>query len=110
MMVTATKSPDENAGIWISGFLGSGRTSFAKNLGYVLANRDVNGVSASSLFLKQLESRRIAECVAYLNRAVPYEVFMIEVQEDPSMQTNEEHIVEVMYRALLRGLRLRGRL
>jgi hypothetical protein len=108
-MAAASKSPNEGIGVWISGFFGSGKSSFAKNLGYVLANREVLGVPASSLFLKQVGSRRVAEYVEFLNRAVPYEIFMLDVQVDlPAQtgpaQTGAEQIAEVMYRVLLRDL------
>ena len=103
-MAAAPKSPNEDVGVWISGFSGSGKSSFAKNLGYVLANRVVHGTPASSLFLKQLESKRATECVDLLNRAVPYEVFMLDVQAELPVETNTEQIAEVMYRVLLRDL------
>ena len=88
-------------GVWISGFFGSGKSSFAKNLGYVLANRTVLHEAASDLFLKQVDSQRVSEYVKYLNQGVPYEVFMFDVQVDLSVQTNAEQIAEVMYRVLL---------
>jgi hypothetical protein len=103
-MAAAPRSPNEGVGVWISGFFGSGKSSFAKNLGYVLANRDVRGTSASSLFLNQVESNRVSEYVQFLNRAVPYEIFMFDVQVDLSVQSNAEQIAEVMYRVLLRNL------
>ncbi len=100
----APKSPNEGVGVWISGFFGSGKSSFAKNLGYVLANRTVQGTPASDLFLKQVDSKRVSEYVDFLNKSVPYEVFMFDVQVDLSVQTNAEQIAEVMYRVLLRSL------
>lgn len=103
-MADAPASPNEGVGVWISGFFGSGKSSFAKNLGYVLANRTVHEVSASDLFLKQADSKRITEYVEFLNQGVPYEVFMFDVQVDLSVQTNAEQIAEVMYRVLLRDL------
>ena len=103
-MAAAPSSPNEGVGVWISGFFGSGKSSFAKNLGYVLANRTVLHEAATDLFLKQVDSQRVSEYVRYLNQGVPYEVFMFDVQVDLSVQTNAEQIAEVMYRVLLRNL------
>lgn len=103
-MAAAPSSPNEGVGVWISGFFGSGKSSFAKNLGYVLANRPVRQTPASELFLNQVDSHRLAEYVEFLNKAVPYEVFMFDVQVDLSVQTSAEQIAEVMYRVLLRSL------
>jgi len=103
-MAAASQSPNEDIGVWISGFGGSGKSSFAKNLGYVLANREVLGASASSLFLKQVDSKPVTEYVEFLNRTIPYEIFMFDVQVYLPARTYAEHIAEVMYRALLRDL------
>jgi hypothetical protein len=103
-MAAASKSPDESVGVWISGFFGAGKSSFAKILGYVLANREVRGATASSLFLKLVESKRVAESVEFLNRTVPYEIFMCDVPTELPVETDAEPIAEVMYRVLLRDL------
>ena len=103
-MADAPKTPNEGVGVWISGFFGSGKSSFAKNLGYVLANRTVLGKSASALFLAQVGQKNITNFVEFLNSSIPCEVFMFDVQVDLSVQTNAERIAEVMYRVLLREL------
>src|SRR6266699_191458 len=46
----APSEPHEGIGVWVSGFFGSGKSSFAKNLGYVLDNRTVLGYPAADLF------------------------------------------------------------
>ncbi len=46
-IAAAPGDPTEGTGVWISGFFGSGRPSFAKNLGYILANRSVLGDPAA---------------------------------------------------------------
>jgi hypothetical protein len=103
-MVNAKSTPTEDIGVWISGFFGSGKSSFAKNLGYVLANRVVLGKPASELFVKQVKDNDIDNYVDWLKKNVPYEVFMFDVQVDLAVQTSAEQIAEVMYRVLLREL------
>jgi hypothetical protein len=103
-LAAASKTPGEGVGIWISGPLGSGKSLFAKNLVYVLANREVLGSPASSLFLSQVDSEQVAKNVEFLNRAFPYEIFVLDVPADLPAQTSVEQIAEVMYRVLLRHL------
>jgi hypothetical protein len=107
-IAAAPKSPHQTAGVWISGFSGCGKSSFAKNVGYVLANREVKGTSASSLFLKQEGSKQVAEHVEFLNRTAPYEIFLLDVQSYPSLKDDPEQIAEVMYQLLLRDLDYAG--
>ena len=39
----APSDPNEAIGVWVSGFFGSGKSSFAKNLGYALQNNTSMG-------------------------------------------------------------------
>src|SRR5881275_2438686 len=57
-MAEAPADPDEGVGVWVSGFFGSGKSSFAKNLGYVLANREVLNHHAADLFKQQVDDSR----------------------------------------------------
>src|SRR6516162_11351754 len=45
--------PHEGIAIWVSGFFGSGKSSFAKMLGLAIENRDVAGEPAAARFAKR---------------------------------------------------------
>src|SRR6266508_6530327 len=62
------QEPQEGIGVWISGFFGSGKSSFAKNLGYALANRTVLGESAAELFNQRMDDKRISEYIDFINK------------------------------------------
>src|SRR5215831_18181432 len=66
-MAEAPSTPTEGVGIWISGFFGSGKSSFAKNLGYVLSNPQLLGEPASELFKNRMNDRRIADYIDLVN-------------------------------------------
>ncbi len=100
----APAEPHEGVGVWISGFFGSGKSYFAKNLGYVLANRTISGKRASDLFKTQLGERQIAELMDFINVKIPTEVIMFDVSVDRAVKRATERIAEIMYTVLLREL------
>jgi hypothetical protein len=103
-MADAQSEPTEGVGIWISGFFGSGKSSFAKNLGYVLSNPSLLGEPASELFKIQVEDKRIGEYLDLINVKIPTEVVMFDVSKGSEVRRADEKIAEIVYRALLTHL------
>ena len=57
----APSDPNEAIGVWVSGFFGSGKSSFAKNLGYALQNNKVQGKNFSDAFQGRIEDKRVSD-------------------------------------------------
>jgi len=103
-MAEAPAQPHEGVGVWISGFFGSGKSSFAKILGYVLADRVVLGQRASDIFKAQVNDSEISALVDYLNQRVPTDIIMFDVSVDRAVRNPNQKIAEIMYTVLLRHL------
>jgi len=100
---SARTEPTEGIGVWISGFFGSGKSSFAKNLGYVLSNEEVLSQRASDLFKAQLNDPELSDLIDLVNQTIPTEVVMFDVQKDRAGQSGPD-ISPFVYRVLLRHL------
>src|SRR3974390_2861329 len=70
----APSEPSESVGVWVSGFFGSGKSSFAKNLGYALQKRTILGSKFADLFKHQLEDQRTSDLLDLINAKKPTEV------------------------------------
>jgi hypothetical protein len=103
-MVDAPSEPSEGVGIWISGFFGSGKSSFAKNLGYILSNPTLLGEPASELFKDQVKDKDIANYLDLINVRIPTELVMFDISKGSEVRRADEKIAEVVYRALLAHL------
>lgn len=100
----APSDPNEGVGVWVSGFFGSGKSSFAKNLGYILSNPNVLGTQASELFKNQIKDDRIGELIDFINVKIPTDVVMFDVTVDKAMKRDTQRIADIMYTVLLREL------
>jgi hypothetical protein len=100
----APADPHESVGVWVSGFFGSGKSSFAKNLGYALQNRPVLGSKFAELFKQQIGDSRISDLLDLINVKTPTEVILFEVAKEADTRKVTQRIAELMYTVLLREL------
>jgi len=97
-------SPREGIGIWISGFFGSGKSLFAKILGYTVAARKVGSKTASDIFKVKLNNPKIAALVDSINARIPFHSVIFDVSMDRGVRLANERLTEIIYKALLREL------
>jgi len=96
--------PDEGTNIWVSGFFGSGKSSYAKILGYVLVNPAVAGRSATERFLARVDSRRIEALLNTIHAQAPTRAVFVDLATGRDVLTEGESVVLPLYRALLTEL------
>jgi hypothetical protein len=103
--INASRSePTEGIGVWVSGFFGSGKSSFAKMLGYMLAQRQVWGQNAAEMLRARFTDDKLKNILTLVNRTIPCTVVMFDIATDRAVRTGRENVSEIMYRALLREL------
>ena len=97
-------NPREGIGIWVSGFFGSGKSIFAKILGYTVAARKVGAKTASELFKAKLDNPQVAALLDSITTRIPFRSVIFDVSMDRGVRLANERLTEIVYKALLREL------
>jgi hypothetical protein len=96
--------PHEGVGVWISGFFGSGKSSFAKMLGFAIENRLIAGQPAAERFAARAGDNRISVLLKTINEQIPTHVVMFDVSTDRGIRSGNQTLTEIMYGLFLHSL------
>lgn len=96
--------PHEGIAIWVSGFFGSGKSSFAKMLGLSVANRTVAGESAAERFAERAGDKKLQVLLKAINEQIPTHAVIFDVSTDRGIRSGNQTLTEIMYGLFLQSL------
>ncbi len=99
-----SRKPHEGIAIWVSGFFGSGKSSFAKMMGLGLEDRQVCGDSAAKLLGERARDPKVQVMLQQVSELVPTEAVIFDVSTDRGIRAGNQSITEIMYRLFLQHL------
>jgi len=94
-------NPNEAVTVWVSGFFGSGKSSFAKVLGYLLENPTVKGRTTADRFQERCPDDRIQALLTTIHTQAPSLSIFVDLSTTKHVLREGESIVLPLYRALL---------
>lgn len=98
-------NPHEGIGVWVSGFFGSGKSSFAKVLGLALADRDILGVRSSALFgARRADSPKLQVLLKQITERIPTDAVIFDVSTDRGIRSANQSMTEIVHRCFVRYL------
>ena len=98
------RKPHEGIAVWVSGFFGSGKSSFAKYLGLGLENRSVEGEDSARLLAKRIGDPKAEVLLRNIAEQVPTEAVIFDVSTDRGIRAGNQSVTEIMYRLFLHRL------
>ena len=98
------QKPHEGIAIWVSGFFGSGKSSFAKMLGLSIGNRKVLGTGAADRFSSHVGDNRLTVVLKGINERIPTHTVIFDVSTDRGIRSGNQMLTEIMYRLFLESL------
>jgi hypothetical protein len=96
--------PHEGIAVWVSGFFGSGKSSFAKMLGLSIANRPVVGESAAGRFAKRTGDKKLQVLLKAITEKIPTHAVIFDVSTDRGIRSGNQTLTEIMYGLFLQSL------
>lgn len=96
--------PHEGIAVWISGFFGSGKSSFAKMLGLAIENRAIGGEPAAKRFAERTGNPEIRALLPIINEHIPTHVVIFDVSTDRGIRSGNQMLSEIMYGLFLKSL------
>ena len=96
--------PHEGIGVWVSGFFGSGKSSFAKMLGLSIENRVLAGVPAATRFAERAGSDRLTVLLTAITEQIPTHAVIFDVSTDRGIRSGNQTLTEIMYGLFLQSL------
>ena len=97
-------NPREGIAIWVSGFFGSGKSSFAKYLGLALENRSVDGESIAKLLGQRSGDNKTKVLLRSISENIPTHAVIFDVSTDRGIRSGNMTLTEIMYRLFLKSL------
>jgi len=96
--------PSDRMAIWVSGFFGSGKSSFAKLLGLALANRQLGADTTSDLLAKHIGDAKVQVLIKTVVEKIPTSAVIFDVATERGVMHGNQMLTEIMYRQLLEHL------
>lgn len=96
--------PHEGIAIWVSGFFGSGKSSFAKMLGLSIANRVIAGESAAERFAQRTGDKKLQVLLKAITEKIPTHAVIFDVSTDRGIRSGNQTLTEIMYGLFLQSL------
>lgn len=99
--------PTDGIGIWISGFFGSGKSSFAKMLGLALQNHEIDGVPAADRIGARFSGPfgdKVRLLLKQITERTPTEAVIFDVSTDRGIRSGNQTLTQIAYRKLLETL------
>jgi Family of unknown function (DUF6079) len=96
--------PHEGIAIWVSGFFGSGKSSFAKMLGLSIENRAVAGIPAGDRFAQRAGDNKLQVLLKAINEQIPTHAVIFDVSTDRGIRSGNQSLTEIMYGLFLQSL------
>lgn len=97
----------KDIGVWISGFFGSGKSHFAKILGYLLENKQINGRTARDIFQNRIKGLgRETEIKGLLHETslkIKAHAIMYQIEAEHDQLAEKKSISRTIYKQFLKS-------